>query len=127
PYLRLALGGLIVGALAIWHAQVVGNGYSEVNAVLRGDYVWRAALVLLGFKLIATAATFGSGAVGGVFTPTLFVGACVGYLFEQTTSAIWPGPPLVAGAFTLIGMGAFLAATTHAPIMAIIMLFEMTL
>ncbi|MEP6669557.1 MAG: ClcB-like voltage-gated chloride channel protein [Chthoniobacter sp.] len=126
-YLRLGLGGLIVGALAIWQPEVCGNGYSVVNHILHGELLWQALLFILVFKLIATAATFGSGAVGGVFTPTLFVGACVGQLVAHAVQSIWPGAPLNPQAFTVVGMGAFLAATTHAPIMAIIMLFELTL
>ena len=126
-YLRLALGGLCVGALAIAYPEVCGNGYSVVNNILHGGYLWNSLLLILVWKIAATAATFGSGAVGGVFTPTLFVGACAGYLFALAAQFVWPGPPLVPSAFTLVGMGALLAATTHAPIMAIIMLFELTL
>lgn len=126
-YLRLAAGGLIVGALAFFHPEVCGNGYSVIGSVLKGGWLWQALLVVLVLKLLATAATFGSGAVGGVFTPTLFVGSCLGYIFAHLAQLVWPGPPLNATASTLIGMGAFLAATTHAPIMAIIILFELTL
>ena len=125
--LRLALGGFLVGALAIFYPQVCGNGYSVVNLILHSHYLWGSLLLILLFKIVATAATFGSGAVGGVFTPTLFVGACVGYLFAIGAQVFWLGPPLVPNAFTLVGMGALLAATTHAPIMAILMLFELTL
>lgn len=126
-FLRLTVGGLAVGALAIFLPQVCGNGYSVVNEVIQGHYVWYLLLVILILKLVATAATFGSGAVGGVFTPTLFVGACMGYLFAVAAALFWPGPSLVPSAFTLVGMGALLAATTHAPLMAILVLFEMTL
>jgi len=126
-YLRLAVGGLVVGLFSILYPQVCGNGYSVVSQVLNSEYVWYTLALILIFKLAATAVTFGSGAVGGVFTPTLFVGACTGYLFEHAARYFWPGPPLVPSAFTFIGMGAFLAATTHAPIMAMLMLFELTL
>jgi chloride channel protein, CIC family len=126
-YVRLALGGLIVGAIAVISPEVCGNGYSIVNGVLHGEWVWQGLLLILLYKLLATAATFGSGAVGGVFTPTLFVGACAGFVFCRVIAPVWPGPALVPGAFTLVGMGAFLAATTHAPLMAIIVLFELTL
>jgi CIC family chloride channel protein len=125
PYLRLGLGGLIVGALAVWHPEVCGNGYSVVNEVLGGTMLWKSLLFLLVLKLAATAATFGSGAVGGVFTPTLFFGACLGSLVGQGMQLLWSG--LLPQTFALVGMGALLAATTHAPIMAIIMLFELTL
>ena len=80
-YLKMCLGGLIVGALAVWHPEVCGNGYSAVNAILRGQWLWQMLLAILVFKVLATCATFGSGAVGGVFTPTLFVGASLGFLF----------------------------------------------
>jgi CIC family chloride channel protein len=126
-YVRLAVGGLVLGAMAIRYPEVCGNGYSIVDHILHGGYVWQALLVILVFKIMATAATFGSGAVGGVFTPTLFVGAGVGCIFAHAIQFVWPGPALVPAAFTLVGMGALLAATTHAPIMAIIMIFELTL
>jgi CIC family chloride channel protein len=126
-YVKMFLGGLIVGALAIVHPEVCGNGYSALSATLRGDWVWQTLAVILIFKILATAATFGSGAVGGVFTPTLFIGAGLGFLFASVLGFL-PGH-LVSNtsAFALVGMGAFLAATTHAPIMAIIMIFELTL
>jgi len=123
---RLALGGLCVGVLAIFRPEVCGNGYSIATGVLRGEWVWWVLLIILGCKLIATAASFGSGAVGGVFTPTLFVGACIGSLYAQLVQLAWP-EPLSISSFAVVGMGAMLAATTHAPIMAIIMLFELTL
>jgi len=125
--LRLTVGGLAVGVLAVFAPEVCGNGYSVVNGVLQGHIVWYVLLGILVLKLVATAFTFGSGAVGGVFTPTLFVGACMGYLFALAAGPFWLGAPLVTGAFTLVGMGALLAATTHAPLMAILVLFEMTL
>ena len=126
-FARMGLGGLIVGALAIFYPETCGNGYSVINGILHGHYLWYGLLFILLFKLAGTAATFGSGAVGGVFTPTLFVGACIGSLFCAAVRNVWHGPPLVTDAFALVGMGAFLAGTTHAPIMAIIILFELTL
>jgi CIC family chloride channel protein len=126
-YVKMCVGGLIVGALAIVHPEVCGNGYSAVNAVLRGKWLWDTLAVILIFKVLATSATFGSGAVGGVFTPTLFVGAGLGFLFGDGLSYL-PGHFVQnPSSFALVGMGAFLAAATHAPIMAIIMIFELTL
>ncbi len=126
-FLKLAAGGLVVGILSVGCPEVCGNGYSLVTGILKGGYVWHVLLLILVLKLVATAATFGSGAVGGVFTPTLFVGAGTGYLFALAAQHVWLGAPLVPSSFTLIGMGALLSATTHAPIMAILMLFELTL
>lgn len=124
---RLALGGLIVGALAVWVPEVCGNGYSVVVAILNGQLVWLALVLVLVCKWAATAASFGSGAPGGVFTPTLFMGASLGYLFGFGVNAVWPAGAEDPRAFALVGMGALLAAASHAPVMAIIMLFEMTL
>jgi CIC family chloride channel protein len=126
-YLKMCLGGLIVGILAVWHPEVCGNGYTAVNAILRGEWLWQVLLVILIFKILATCATFGSGAVGGVFTPTLFVGSSLGFLFGEIAQQIPGHDFLNPSAFALVGMGAFLAAATHAPIMAIIMIFELTL
>ena len=124
---RLTLGGLIVGLLALYRPEVAGNGRALIFAVLHDPGTWQALAMVLGCKLLATTATFGSGAVGGVFTPTLFTGAALGYLFGVAMAAIFPNWGLEPGAFGLVGMGAFLAGTTGAPVMAIIMLFELTL
>ncbi|WP_122155016.1 ClcB-like voltage-gated chloride channel protein [Paraburkholderia sp.] len=124
---RLALGGLIVGILSVWSPEVWGNGYSVVNSILHSPWTWTALVFVLVFKLIATAATAGSGAVGGVFTPTLFVGAVVGSLFGLGMHALWPHGTSAPYAYTMVGMGAFLAGATQAPLMAILMIFEMTL
>jgi CIC family chloride channel protein len=124
---RLMLGGLVVGALAVWVPEVCGNGYSVVVTILNGQLIWTTLVLVLVCKWIATAASFGSGAPGGVFTPTLFMGASLGYLFGFAVNAVWPAGASDPRAFALVGMGALLAAASHAPVMAIIMLFEMTL
>jgi CIC family chloride channel protein len=95
--------------------------------VLHGHWLWRGLAIILVCKLLATAVTFGSGAVGGVFTPTLVMGSALGYLFGAGVAAVFPYSGLDPSAYALVGMGAFLAASTGAPIMAIIMLFELTL
>lgn len=125
--LRLALGGLVVGVLAMHSPQVCGNGYSAIDALLHGDVLWRGVIALLLLKLLATAATFGSGAVGGVFTPTIFMGACVGYLAGSGVDHAFPSLHCNPYSFALVGMGAFLAAATQAPLMSILVLFELTL
>ncbi|CAN7353924.1 ClcB-like voltage-gated chloride channel protein [Trinickia sp. LjRoot230] len=125
--LRLALGGLIVGIVSVWVPEVWGNGYSVVNSILHSPWTWTALIVVLISKLVATAATVGSGAVGGVFTPTLFVGAALGSLFGLASHAVWPHGTSGSFAYAIVGMGAFLAGATQAPLMAILMIFEMTL
>jgi CIC family chloride channel protein len=126
-FLKMFVGGLIVGVFAIWHPEVCGNGYSTVSGILRGEWFWQTLALILIFKILATTVTFGSGAVGGVFTPTLFIGASLGFLFGTGTQHTLTSLPVNPSAFALVGMGAFLAAATHAPIMAIVMIFEMTL
>ena len=124
---RLGLGGLIVGLISARVPEVWGNGYSVVNSLLHHDWLWAMVLLVLVSKIVTTAATTGSGAIGGVFTPTLFVGASLGLLFGQGVHALWPHATSVPFAYAIVGMGAFLAGATHAPLMAILMIFEMTL
>ncbi|HWT71488.1 MAG TPA: ClcB-like voltage-gated chloride channel protein [Oxalicibacterium sp.] len=125
--LRLGVGGLLVGVLSVAVPEVWGNGYSVVNSLLHEQWMWSAVLTVLAFKLVATALTTGSGAVGGVFTPTLFMGAAMGWLFGHGMHLLWPGLVSPPFAYAMVGMGAFLAAATSAPLMAILMIFEMTL
>ncbi|HEY0257106.1 MAG TPA: ClcB-like voltage-gated chloride channel protein, partial [Candidatus Methylacidiphilales bacterium] len=126
-FLKLGLGGLLVGVISIWQPGVRGNGYDVVESVLNSDWTWIALLTILVLKVLATVATTGSGAVGGVFTPTLFCGAVIGSLYGEILRGILPNGHIVTGSFAIVGMGCFLAATTRAPIMAILIMFEMTL
>jgi CIC family chloride channel protein len=124
---RLVLGGAIVGALAILLPEVCGNGFSVLYSILHASWTVPALLAVLVLKVVATGATFGSGAVGGVFTPTLLTGGALGYLFGRAVEAVMPYQNLHPGAYALVGMGSFLAAATGAPVMAIVMVFELTL
>jgi chloride channel protein, CIC family len=122
---KLAAGGLVVGLISIRSPQVWGNGFSVVDSILQGGWAWQALLLILVLKVAAVAATTGSGAVGGIFTPTLFVGAASGGLFALAAGALFAHAlPMPAAA--AIGMGAFLAACTHAPLTSVLMIFEMT-
>ena len=125
--LQLGLGGLIVGVISIAAPEVWGNGFGAVGSILNGHLLGWWLLAILVAKLLATAATVGSGAVGGVFTPTLFLGCAIGALFGAVLHSLLPGVTSVPAAYALVGMGGFLAATTHAPLTSILMLFEMTL
>lgn len=125
--LRLALGGLIVGAIAINVPEVCGNGYQVIVEILNGKLFWVTILGIFACKWLATMASFGSGAPGGVFTPSLFMGAGIGLLFGTLANHVWPSAAANPQAFALVGMGAFLSAASHAPVMAVIMMFEMTL
>jgi CIC family chloride channel protein len=138
-YVRLAIGGFMVGIIAIWFPEVWGNGY-EVNKWLLSNpaellshpfssdrMVLLFLIGLLLAKLLATLATVGSGAVGGVFTPTLFLGAALGAFFGTALHCFKVGIDLPVAAFTLVGMGSMLSATTRSPLLAIIMIFEISL
>jgi len=124
---RMALGGLMVGAISVYEPQVWGNGYSVVNSVLHTPWAWQALLTVLLLKMLATAATHGSGAVGGAFTPTLFVGALLGALFGTLVHTALPVGTAPPNAYAVVGMGAMLAGATHAPLMSILMVLEMTM
>ncbi|ANG92687.1 voltage-gated ClC-type chloride channel ClcB [Enterobacteriaceae bacterium 155047] len=125
PPWQLALGGLIVGALSLLTPTVWGNGYSVVQAFLLSPPLLSVIAGIFICKLLAVLASSGSGAPGGVFTPTLFVGMATGMLFAQVISMGFPGTEMaiLAG---LAGMATLLAATTHAPIMSALMVCEMT-
>lgn len=125
--LKLGLGGLIVGVVSIWAPEVWGNGYEVVNSLLHQPWTWTALALVLVLKVVATLATVGTGAVGGAFTPTLFVGAVVGCLFGMGVHEVLPLMTSQPFAYAIVGMGALLAAATNAPLMAILMIFEMTL
>ena len=124
--LKLGLGGLVVGVISIWKPGVWGNGYGVVRDVLNNPWTWQALMTILVLKVLATVATTGSGAVGGVFTPTLFCGAVLGALYGQILHAILPNAQISVGSFAVVGMGCFLAGMTRAPIMSILIMFEMT-
>ena len=123
---KLGLGGLVVGVISIWEPRVWGNGYGVVEDVLNNPWTWQALMTILVLKVLATVATTGSGAVGGVFTPTLFCGAVLGALYGEILRALLPGAQISVGSFAVVGMGCFLAAMTRAPIMSILIMFEMT-
>jgi chloride channel protein, CIC family len=123
---RLALAGLMVGGLALRFPEVFGNGYTVANAILHGHYELTILLGVFCAKLLATLVTVGSGTVGGVMTPTIFLGAALGSVFGEILHRFgWTDLP--TGAFALVGMGSVLSATVHSPLLALIMMFEISL
>jgi chloride channel protein, CIC family len=125
-YWQLALGGVCVGVISIYFPQVWGNGYSVIGNILQGNLLGVTLLLVLVAKIFATSATVGSGAVGGVLTPTLFIGCAVGALVGGVLHGLMPTIVSVPAAYALIGMGGFLSATTLAPLTSILLIFEMT-
>jgi len=123
---RPAIGGALVGCIAIWFPQIYGSGYGSVEAALNGSLGWTVLGALLVAKLVGTSLTLGSGGSGGVFAPSLFLGAMTGGLVGSGAHRLFPNHTAEPGAYALVGMGAVVAATTRAPITAILIIFEMT-
>jgi CIC family chloride channel protein len=134
---KMMLGGFLIGVIALRYPEVWGNGYGLVNEVLNGtgprlatDHVFGLFLVMIALmtvKMIGTSITVGSGGAGGVFTPTLFVGATLGGAFGALMGWIAPEYTGPFGGYALVGMGCLVAGTTRAPIMALLVIFEMTM
>lgn len=125
---RGALGGLGVGLLACALPGVTGNGFEAIHHILDARFAaGMLALLLLG-KSVATVSSVGSGSPGGVFTPTLFLGAALGGLVGRAALALPAvfGATVVPGGYALVGMAALTAATTHAPVMACVLVFELS-
>jgi CIC family chloride channel protein len=125
-YARPIIGFALVGAIGIAFPHVYGNGAETVNLALHEALPIYLLVALPFAKLLATAITRGCGGSGGIFTPTLMLGALVGGAFGYVVHAWFPAHTAEYGAYALVGMGAVLAGTTHAPIMAIMMIFEQT-
>ncbi len=126
PPWQLALGGGIVGLLSLLTPAVWGNGYSVVQGYLLSPPVFATIALVFLCKLTAVLASSGSGAPGGVFTPTLFVGMAIGMLFAHLCGLWLADLQTIAILMGLTGMATLLAATTHAPIMSTLMICEMT-
>ena len=122
---RPALGGLLAGAMVAVMPEVAGNGFEPLNALLDGRLATGFVALLLFGKAFATTASVSSGSPGGVFTPARLIGGAVGVLFASALSALGLGHSPVGG-YALVGMAAATAATTHAPLMAAVMVFELT-
>ncbi len=124
--LKAAIGGALVGVIALWGPEVMGVGYEAMNLALKGEPTIGLLLGLLLAKILAVSLTIGSGGSGGVFAPSLFLGATLGGAVGTLVNQWFPGGTAPAGAYALVGMGAVVSAATHAPITAIMILFELT-
>jgi CIC family chloride channel protein len=138
-YLKPALGGLLLGfagLLAInlnytgFHhlsaPAIFSDGYEAVSSVLGGEGIWYTMLALVVLKILATNLTLGSGNSGGIFAPSLFMGAMAGGFFGYIVHSLFPTVTAHPGAYALVGMAAVVAGTTHATITSILIVFEMT-
>ncbi len=126
PILKPAIGGLGVGVIGFFYPEVFGIGYATITAVLEGELVLNLLIALLVLKIIAFSLTVGSGGSGGAIVPSLFVGSMLGGAFGILVNILFPGSTAPAGAYALVGMGAVFAGTAHAPLTAMLILFELT-
>jgi CIC family chloride channel protein len=120
------VGGLAVGTIGLFFPQVFSDGYETIINALHGElsiYLLGALVVL---KIAATSFTLGSGNSGGIFAPSLFMGAVVGGLYGELAHYLFPAVTASSGAYALVGMAAVVSGTTHAPITALLIIFEMT-
>jgi CIC family chloride channel protein len=125
-YWKAAIGGLAVGAIGVYYPNVFGVGYGTITDALNSALPGALLFALLLAKMAATSLTIGSGGSGGIFAPSLFLGAMTGGFMGTIIHQWFPASTASSGAYALVTMGAVVAAATHAPITAIIMIFELT-
>jgi CIC family chloride channel protein len=126
PLMKPALGGLLIGAIGLGLPHIFGVGYDSIDVSLQNQLgLWLALLLVLA-KILSTSLTLGSGGSGGIFAPSLFMGAMTGNFVGSVFHHYFPSSISSPGAFSLVGMGAVVAAATHAPITAIVIIFELT-
>lgn len=131
-FLKPALGALLLGLVGIFSYQtdgfprVFGVGYETMSQAFVGQLTLSMAIALLFLKMLATNLTLGSGGSGGVFAPSLFMGAMLGSAFGQLANQLFPALTAPSGAYALVGMAAFFGGAAHAPVTSILIIFEMT-
>lgn len=125
-WLQPTAGGLLVGLFGWFMPEVLGVGYDYVDRVLGGDFPVKAVALLAVMKLIATPACYGSGNAGGIFGPSLFIGAMIGGTVGSIAHSLLPHVTANPGAYALVGMGTAFAGIVRTPLTSVIMIFEMT-
>jgi CIC family chloride channel protein len=128
PHFKPAIGGLLMGIIAVFFPQVLGSGYGWIQIAMKGDIMQMSILLMMALvlmKIIATSFTIGSGGSGGVFAPSLFIGAMVGGAFGHILNMAFPEVVTQPVSYVLVGMGAMLAGVAKVPIAAIVMVSEM--
>ena len=125
-WLKPCLGGILVGILGLFLPQVLGVGYDEILKALNGKVVISAAIILFLAKIFATSICIGSGMSGGIFAPSLFIGAMLGTIVGTISEGFLPIPGINPAYYALVGMGAVVSGTTLAPMTAVLTIFELT-
>jgi CIC family chloride channel protein len=125
-YFQPAIAGLLIGLIGIRYPQVMGAGYDYIDQAMHGRFPWELLAVLAGLKLLATTLSFVSGTPGGLFAPTLFMGAMIGGAVGSIEQHFFPNLAISAGAYALVGMGTLFAGIMRAPMTSVFMMLEVT-
>jgi CIC family chloride channel protein len=120
------VGGLTVGLMGYFLPNVMGVGYDFVDRVLNGDVVLQTVAILAVLKIVATATSYASGNAGGIFGPSLFVGATLGAATGGIVHTLFPASTAGPGAYALVGMGTAFAGILRTPFTSVLMIFELT-
>jgi CIC family chloride channel protein len=120
------IGGLCVGGFGYFVPQVLGVGYDQVDHALSGDLMLRLLILLAALKIVATAVCYASGNAGGIFGPSMFIGAMMGGAVGQIAHRLLPTTTAGPGAYALVGMGTAFAGIIRTPLTSVIMIFEVT-
>lgn len=125
-FVKPAAAGLIIGFIGIWVPQVMGAGYPVIDQGIHGEFAWKFLLLLALLKIFATGVSFLSGAPGGMFAPTLFIGAMLGGAVGVIEQHFFHGLTAAPGAFALVGMGTLFAGFLRTPITSVFMVIEVS-
>jgi CIC family chloride channel protein len=124
--LQPAAAGLLVGLIGLRFPHVMGAGYEHVDLALHEQYTWQLLIALAALKILATGTCYASGTPGGLFAPTLFVGAMLGAAVGQFEHTLVPALPVAVGAYGLVGMGALFVGVLRAPMTGVFMMLEVS-
>jgi chloride channel protein, CIC family len=119
-------GGVMVGVMGWFVPQLLGVGYKHVGEALNGGMAWKLMVLLLVMKLLAVATSYASGNAGGIFGPSLFLGAMLGGAIGSAGHTLFPNYVATPGAYALVGMGTAFAGIVRAPMTSVVMIFEIT-
>ncbi len=125
-YLQPAVAGLVIGAIGLRFPQIMGAGYDYIDQAMHGDFVWQTLIVLAFLKILATTISLASGTPGGMFAPTLFIGATIGAAVGTLEQHFFPGFAAPIGAYALVGMGALFAGFLRVPMTSVFMVLEVS-
>jgi CIC family chloride channel protein len=125
-YFQPAVAGALIGVVGIWFPQVMGAGYDYMDQAMHGQFPWKLLLLLALLKIVVTALSFSSGTPGGLFAPTLFIGAMIGGGIGMFVHAWFPMMSVPVGAYALVGMGTLFAGILRAPMTSVFMILEVS-